>query len=209
LAHAAQRSAFWRNRLGPKPADSELGALPILTRIELRQQVETEGSLLRPGDGLETSMHGTSGSSGRPIEFHISQMNGRYNDVRYLAQEFMDGKDLSVNRTRFKTARVEAAEKLAETPVGFIADKQPTWLGEMGSVFASGCSKNIVALNPNPRDLIRELRKDAVGQLVGRLPGFSARSSIIPAPGPARTARQRIRALRRVAGPGAASGDRR
>jgi phenylacetate-CoA ligase len=166
LAHASQRSAFWRNRIGRKPADSKLAALAILTRTELRQQVETEGSLLRPGDGLETSTHGTSGSSGTPVEFHISQMNGRYNDVRYLAQEFMDGKDLSVNRTRFKTARVEAAEKLAETPAGFIVDKQPTWLGEMGSVFASGCSKNIVALNPNPRDLIRELRKDAVGQLV-------------------------------------------
>src|SRR6516165_4585422 len=167
LAHAAQRSAFWRNRLGPKPADSKLGALPILTRVELRRQVEKEGSLLRPSDGLEISMHGTSGSSGTPVEFHISQMNGRYNDVRYLAQEFMDGKDLSVNRTRFKTARADVVEKLAKIPAGFIVEKQPTWLGDIGSIFSSGSLKHISAINPNPRDLIRELRKDAVGQLVG------------------------------------------
>src|SRR5271169_160285 len=101
LAHAIQRSAFWRNRLGPKDSDTKLGALPILTRTDVRQQVEKEGSLLRPADGLETSTHGTSGSSGIPLEFHISQMNARYNNVRYLAQEFMDGRDLSVNRTRF------------------------------------------------------------------------------------------------------------
>ena len=47
LAHAAQRSAFWRNRLGPKPSEAKLAALPILTRTELRQQVDEEGSLLR------------------------------------------------------------------------------------------------------------------------------------------------------------------
>jgi phenylacetate-CoA ligase len=166
LAHASKRSAFWRNRLGPKPADSKLAALAILTRTELRQQVETEGSLLRPGDGLEISMHGTSGSSGTPVEFHISQMNGRYNDVRYLAQEFMDGKDLSVNRTRFKTATLSAAEKLAKIRSGFTVERKPSWLGEIGSVFASGSLKFIEILKPNPRDLVRELRKDAVGQLV-------------------------------------------
>src|SRR6516165_7124508 len=45
LAHATQRSAFWRNRLGPKPSEAKRAALPILTRTELRQQVEEEGSL--------------------------------------------------------------------------------------------------------------------------------------------------------------------
>ena len=51
LAHSGQRSAFWRNRLGPKPAESKFDALLILTRNELRQKVES--SLLRPSDGLE------------------------------------------------------------------------------------------------------------------------------------------------------------
>jgi len=39
LTHAAQRSAFWRNRVGAKRAD--LSGLPVLTRTELKQQVET------------------------------------------------------------------------------------------------------------------------------------------------------------------------
>ncbi len=166
LAHAAQRSAFWRNRLGSKLSDAKLGALPILTRTDLKRQVEEEGSLLRPTDGLETSTHGTSGSSGTPVEFYVTLMNVRYNSVRYLAQEFMDGRDLSVNRTRFTTARAADVEKLAKIPAGFIVNKEPSWLGDLASVFASGNFKRIVTIHPNPRDLVRELRKDAVGQLV-------------------------------------------
>jgi phenylacetate-coenzyme A ligase PaaK-like adenylate-forming protein len=166
LTHASQRSSFWRNRLGPRPADSRLDAVAILTRTELRRQVETEGSLLRPSDGLETSTHATSGSSGTPVEFHISQMNGRYNDVRYLAQEFMDGKDLSVNRTSVRTAKGDSAKKAANISRGFTVEKKPSWLGEIGSTFKSGELKKIEYLNPDLRDLVRELRKDAVGQLV-------------------------------------------
>jgi phenylacetate-coenzyme A ligase PaaK-like adenylate-forming protein len=164
LTHAAQRSAFWRNRVGAKRAD--LSGLPVLTRTELKQQVETEGSLLRPADGLEIATHKTSGSSGTPVEFHTSKMNIEYNHLRYLAQEFMDGKDLSVNRTHMNAAKASAAKKLAAIPCGFSVEKNPSWLGGIGSVFTSGILKKIECLNPNPRDLVRELRKDAVGQLV-------------------------------------------
>jgi phenylacetate-CoA ligase len=166
LAHASQRSSFWRNRLGPKGPNCTLGELPALTRKDLQQQVKQEGSLLRPNDGLETQTHSTSGSSGIPVEFHATQMNAQYNKVRYLAQEFMEGKDLAVNRTRFKTAKAKAVEKLAKTPGGFTVKKDPSWLGDIGSVFASGTLKNIECLNPDTRELIRELRKDAVGQLI-------------------------------------------
>lgn len=166
LSHASQRSSFWRGRLGPKGPNSKLGELPVLTREELRRQVKEEGSLLRPNDGLETQLHGTSGSSGIPVEFHVSQMNVQYNKVRYLAQDFMEEKDLSVNRTRFKTAKAKSVEKLARTKGGFIVEKEPSWLGDIGSVFASGTLKNIHCLNPDTRELVRELRKDAVGQLV-------------------------------------------
>jgi phenylacetate-CoA ligase len=166
LAHATQRSSFWRNRVGAKRSDSKLSALPILTRTDVKQQVEQEGSLLRPTDGLQTSVHATSGSSGIPVQFHLSQMNVQYNNVRYLAQEFMDGKDLSMNRTRFRTAKASAAKKLATIPSGFTVEKKPSWMGDIGPVFASGGLKVIECLIPNMRDLVRELRKDAVGQLV-------------------------------------------
>jgi len=166
LTHATQRSSFWRNRVGAKRSDSKLSALPILTRADVKQQVAQEGSLLRPTDGLQTFMHGTSGSSGVPVQFHVSQMNSQYNLVRQLAQYFMDGNDLSVNRTRIKTATASNAKKIATIPSGFTVEKGPSWLGELGSVFASGGSKLIEFLNPNMRDLVRELRKDAVGLLV-------------------------------------------
>jgi phenylacetate-CoA ligase len=166
LTHASQRSAFWRERLGAKQSVTKLRALPILARADVKHQVEQEGSLLRPADGLETFKHGTSGSSGIPVEFHVSQMNVQYNNVRYLAQEFMDGKDLSVNRTRFRTAKASVAEKLARTPGGFIVEKKPSWLGDIGSVFSSGNLKTVECLNPDTRELVRELRKDAVGQLI-------------------------------------------
>jgi phenylacetate-coenzyme A ligase PaaK-like adenylate-forming protein len=166
LTHASQRSSFWRNRIGTQRPDSKLAALPILTRAELRQQIEQEGSLLRPTDGLQTFTHATSGSSGIPVQFHLSHMNAQYNDVRYLAQDFIDGKDLSMNRTRFKTAKASAAKELATIPSGFTVEQKPSWLGEIGKVFDSGGSKYIECLNPKLRDLVRELRKDPVGRLV-------------------------------------------
>jgi len=166
LAHASQRSSFWRNRLGTKQSETKLAALPILTRADVRQQVEQEGSLLQPADGLEIFKHGTAGSSGTPLVFYASKMNVQYNKVRYLAREFMDGKDLSVNRTQIKTATANTAEKLARIPAGFTVKKGPSWLGDIGSVFASSNFKFTEILKPNPRDLVRELRKDVVGQLV-------------------------------------------
>jgi phenylacetate-coenzyme A ligase PaaK-like adenylate-forming protein len=116
-------------------------------------------------------MNATSGSSGVAVQFHVSQKNVRYNNVRDLAQCFIDGKDLSVNRTRIKTAAASNVKKIATIPSGFTVEKEPSWLGEISSVFTSGGSKHIECLNPNMRDLVRELRKDAVGQLVAN-PGF-------------------------------------
>jgi phenylacetate-CoA ligase len=159
LTHATQRSSFWRSRLGSRRPDSKLNALPILTRADVRQQVTQEGSLLRPTDALKPVPHGTSGSSGVPVHFFVSQMNVQYNTVRYLAQNFIEGRDLSVNKTQMGIA------KKAVPACGFLVERQPSWLGELGFVFRTGVSKRIHCQNPNVRELIRELRKDAVGQL--------------------------------------------
>jgi phenylacetate-CoA ligase len=99
LNHATQRSAFWRSRIGPKEAsDADLASLPILTRQELRTQVASEGSLMRPGLGLSISTHATSGSSGIPVKFYVSSVNVSYNLRRSVAQYFMEGRDLSLTR---------------------------------------------------------------------------------------------------------------
>jgi phenylacetate-CoA ligase len=105
LQHAAQRSAFWRQRVGSaKIKDISLSDLPILSRSEVVKQVETEGSLL-PSDGpIATRRAATSGSSGTPVQFFASDMNAEYNAVRSLAQYFMEGRDLTLNRTRFYRA---------------------------------------------------------------------------------------------------------
>ncbi len=105
VSHATQRSAFWRSRIGGRKAsDIDLASLPILTRQDLRTQVASEGPLLRAADGLLTKAHATSGSSGVPVSFFVSDFNANYNFIRSLAQFFLEGLDLSLNRTRFKIA---------------------------------------------------------------------------------------------------------
>ena len=163
---AIQRSNFWRQRLGNRRAEPKLDSLLILTRNDLKNQVAQEGALLRPTDNLRTNPHATSGSSGTPVHFHISQMNVQYNVARYIAQDFIEGKDISTNRTRLKSTTLNKAKEIASLPSGFKVTKRPTWLGELGSVFAGGPLKLIEFLNPVPRDLIRELRRDPVGQLI-------------------------------------------
>jgi len=75
VKHAVQRSAFWRNRIANgSRSDIDLASLPILTRQELRQQVASEGPLLRPTDGIPTDDHATSGSSGIPVHFFVSDL---------------------------------------------------------------------------------------------------------------------------------------
>jgi phenylacetate-CoA ligase len=160
LQHAAQKSAFWRKRIGSaKIKDIGLSDLPILTRSEVVKQVETEGSLL-PADGpIGTTKLATSGSSGAPVRFFVSEMNGEYNTVRSLAQYFMDGRDLTLNRTHVKRApqRIEG---------GFSVKKADGWLGPLSSVFKCGNGKDIQHHHLNRDLLLKELAKDPIGYLV-------------------------------------------
>src|SRR5579863_5096014 len=92
LHHAVRRSQFWRQRIGArKTAGISLSDLPVLTRSDLSKQVQTEGSLSPPFGSVPAKKHATSGSSGTPVEFFVSEMNGQYNIVRTIAQYFMEG----------------------------------------------------------------------------------------------------------------------
>ncbi len=157
LAHAGQRSAFWQKRIGS--ANAELAALPLLTRRDVQQQVALEGCLLRENDGLATHPHATSGSTGTPVRFFVSEVNGRYNGARSLAQFFMEGRDLSLNRTRFKLVQMPDPERLT-------IEKSESWLGPLAGLIRSGGNKYIEYLRPNIQALIRELEKDDIGYLV-------------------------------------------
>jgi hypothetical protein len=135
IKHAVQRSAFCRTRIGDsRLSDIELASLPILTRQDLRQQVDSEGSLLRAADGIPTKAHTTSESSGIPVRFFISDFNSRYNVIRSIAQSFREGRDLSLNRTRVRQA---------DAPVknGISVERQPSWIGPLGVAHHRGCQQ--------------------------------------------------------------------
>jgi phenylacetate-CoA ligase len=158
LEHASRQSAFWRKRIGAKKVKGiTLSDLPILTRGELVKQVDTEGSLLA-GEPIMTRKHATSGSSGTPVQFFVSEMNVRYNEFRPVAQFFLEARDLTLNITAFKPSSCDAEE-------GFAVAKKP-WLGPLNSLFTSGNLKQIRHSRPNRRPLFRELSKDPIGYLV-------------------------------------------
>jgi phenylacetate-coenzyme A ligase PaaK-like adenylate-forming protein len=159
LQHAAQRSPFWRERIGTKRIkDISLSDLPVLTRRDVVKQVETEGTLL-PSGTIPTAKHATSGSTGTPVQFFISEINGRYNEIRTLAQYFMEGRDLTLNRTVFKPSLPNRTEG------GFVVEKATGWLGPLNSLFKSGNYKLIRHSRPNRELLFKELRKDPIGYL--------------------------------------------
>src|SRR5262249_47484154 len=134
--------------------------LPILTRNDAVKQVETEGSLLPKGT-IGTKKHTTSGSSGTPVQFFISEMNGQYNFARGAAQYLMEGRDLTLNRTRFRSA-------LHRNEVGFSVEKTDSWLGPLSSFFKNGTNKDISHLRPNRESLFKELAKDPIGYFVAQ-----------------------------------------
>ncbi len=160
LQHAAQRSPVWRKRIGSKRIkDVNLPDLPILTRSDVVKQVETEGSLLPHSETIPITKHSTSGSSGTPVQFFVSDMNAQYNNVRSIAQYFMEGRDLTLNRTRFKsaTSRLEG---------GFSVENTGSWLGPLSLLLKAGNNKDIFHLHPNRDLLFRELAKDPIGYLI-------------------------------------------
>jgi phenylacetate-coenzyme A ligase PaaK-like adenylate-forming protein len=160
LQHAAQRSAFWRKRIGAKKIkDVSPSDLPILTRNDVVEQVENDGGLLPPGGKIATKKLATSGSSGTPVQFFMSDMNGQYNFVRTLAQYFMEGRDLTLNRTGFGRAR----ERIEE---GFSVKNSDGWIGSLGWFFKCGSSKGISYHHLNRNLLLKELAKHPIGYLV-------------------------------------------
>lgn len=160
LRHAVARSPFWRNRIGTKKiTDIRLSDLPILSRSDLSNQVASEGSLLAHDGAVRAVKHATSGSSGRPVEFFVSEMNQQYTYVRSTAQFFIEGLDLSFNRTHLRTVYDRMKS-------GFIAEKIPGWLGPLNAVFKTGSNKEIAYLRPNRDALLEELAKDSIGYLI-------------------------------------------
>ncbi len=160
LAHARERSPFWRAKLGGQKSSDALGlsGLPVLSRRELREQVEAEGALLNAKDRIGVQPHSTSGSSGAPVRFFVSEMNVNYNAIRSTAQYFIEGRDLTLNRTALNYDRTRAKQ-------GYSVARSPTWLGTLGPFVRSAANKEIKLLRPDVDALWRELSADPIGYL--------------------------------------------
>jgi phenylacetate-CoA ligase len=160
LGHAAARSAFWRKRIGGRsPAAIKLATLPILSRAELKGQVESEGSLLGPADKLRIQRHSTSGSSGTPVSFFITEATARYNELRSFAQYLLEGRDLTLNKTHLRTAA-------SAGPGGFDTTREASWLGSLSPYLKGGSLRKITYVLPDVERLCKVLEREPLGHLV-------------------------------------------
>ena len=157
--HARTRSPTWRQRIPEGPISCRsLPALPVQTREEVREQVQTEGSLVGASSG---QTYASSGSTGTPVAVHVTDFNGRYNAMRSLAQHFMEGRPLNEPRTFIRPAR---AEVMLDPGQKVGVERHKTWIGQLSSVFADAPHK-IIQFAYDESVLLDELRKDRVGHL--------------------------------------------
>ena len=160
LRHAVARSAFWRGRIGGKsPAAIRLSALPVLTRADLRRQVESEGALLGPADRIQVKRHATSGSSGVPVSFFITEVTSHLIQVRSFAQYLLEGRDLSLNKTDLRTA-------LTAGPGGFDLKREASWVGSLSPYLKSGALRSIKVGRPDVERLCKALEHEPIGYLI-------------------------------------------
>lgn len=159
LAHAQQRSKFWKERIGARVSGEKLPFLPVQTRSDVIQQFANEGSLFREADQMPVEMHWTSGSSGTPVQFYVSAANVYYNGLRYMAQYFLEGRNLNRNRTQLVYIP-------SDNEAGFTVVRDPTWLGPFGKFIDGGVNRKIRCIKPNYQALKKELVKEPIGYLV-------------------------------------------
>jgi phenylacetate-coenzyme A ligase PaaK-like adenylate-forming protein len=161
LRHASERSPFWRKRILTRSLTPQtLQTLPVQTRRDLIEQAEQEGSLMPRGGRVFT--RSTSGSTGIPIKFHVTEQNGRYNSLRSLAQILMEGRSLHLNRVFVQS--LDATRTLDGTTVS--VERAASWFGPLGRVFENGHNKTISYVADRADAAAKELLKDPVGYLV-------------------------------------------
>jgi len=158
LRHAEKRSPFWRERLSAAHG-AGLSGLPILRRADVRAQVKNEGALLNASDRIGVSSHSTSGSSGAPLSFHYSEVNGTYNLLRSNAQDFLEGRDLTLNRAMIQYAR-------HPIPGGLSVQRGSSPLGWLGPFVNGGRERVLQIRRPDMAQLWAALRAEPIGYLV-------------------------------------------
>lgn len=166
VAHGAERSAIWRRRIGTaKVAGIRLTDLPFQTRTDVVEQVTKEGTLARANEAGASIKHSTSGSSGVPVEFFVTERNTVFNLVRSITQYFLEGADFSMNVTRIRPKRMAV-------PHGFTARKEDDWVGPLEPLLRSGSYKHVEYFHPDMKALCEELLRDRLGHVIAMSQSF-------------------------------------
>jgi phenylacetate-CoA ligase len=129
------------------------------SRVDIRRQVAEEGCLLHADDKIKGYEHFTSGSSGIPLKFYVSDFGAQYNGDRSIATYFIENRDFKCNRTQLKQ----------NSNLGFngvVSHKVGGWAGALGDFIRTGSSRVINYLNPDPIGLGEELLREPVGYLI-------------------------------------------
>lgn len=161
LNYAYANSKYWRTRLpSPLPDNCVLDFLPILTRDDVNFQVKTEGALVQREALGGVSSYASSGSTGVPVKVFSMPQNARYNEIRSIAQYFIEQRSLNLNRTFIKPAdgMQVAGESILDV------DIFDSWTGSIGKVFQHGDYK-IINFRGDIEPLIAELSRSSVGYL--------------------------------------------
>jgi phenylacetate-CoA ligase len=160
--HAYVKSEFWRRRI-PSGAGQQdiLRSIPVLTRKDIAVQVRQEGSLFAEKNKGSAPTYETTGSTGTPLKVFVAEQNGYYNDVRSLAQYFID--DLPLDRNRVQIA---PATRSADLQKGSgLQSSSDDWAGIFSKIYRNGTNKKMF-FNKDIAGIVEELSKDSVGYLV-------------------------------------------
>lgn len=105
IAHARQASSWWREWLEPPPGvpGVPLKDMPILERHHFRAAVESAGPLRLPPWHGGVAENASSGSSGVPVKFFVSEMAGRITGACYFDDHRRHGRDLRLKMAALLT----------------------------------------------------------------------------------------------------------
>ncbi len=162
LRHAHTRSKYWRDRMPARMINHEIMKhLPIQSRQDIAVQVASEGSLIAADSGEPVSSYASTGSTGTPVKVYVGAQNSYYNDLRSLAQFFID--DLTLDDNRVKIAPGFKLDNMQKKSI--VVKRSDSWAGPLSRVFRSGPSKFINHYYDDDA-LINELLKERVGYLI-------------------------------------------
>ena len=155
LDAARAHSPFWACRIPRGRPD--LARLPVLTRPQLRTQVEAEGALPVGPEHNGVGSNATSGATAEPLRFFVTGLNGAYNMARYAFDDVVGQRDLSLPIT--------VMHKSFESPRRF--DHWPAMTGE---IWRTGPGLGLPVTGVTVEGLLDALGGSDLGHFVTRPP---------------------------------------